>query len=562
MNSWKLACVSLVICSTCIGAGKLSAQVRTAWFDEFNSPASDEDIGIGVELDSEHNVVVAGWSEGVGTGRDALLLKYNRTGKLLWSSYYNGTGNSDDSGSSPVIDSNDNIFLSVSADGGSAGWDFLVLKYDPNGTLLWDKRFNGTGNGTDYTGLYGALEVDPAGNAYVVGYSWSAAGHYELVTIKYRPDGTEDWLTRYTGPHATKRNTYGWALAFAPSGSLYVAGNTANISGDSDYLLLKLDPATGAIIWDKLYDGAYNLDEGLYDIVLDQSENIYLVGYSETSGGFEYCAMKCDSSGLFQWEGRWGGTKGYHYAWVIDVDSLGNSYVTGASMTTGGQYDIVTVKYDAQGTREWAQRYRDSGVFGEDWGNHVEVGPDGNIYVTGRIWRYFNDGFDAVTLKYDPAGTLLWDEVYGGSVGGDDTGFEVAIDDDNNVFVAGTARGFGTGSDALLIKYSQSPAPSLTVTPDPLQPGQHGSVQAIDLEPLTLTFLAYSVVGSNPVFIPPINVTLNLTQPKQAGPAMTTDGVGSVGWGSTVHPALSGINIWFQVAQYNQVTNVVATFVL
>jgi len=90
-------------------------------------------------------------------------------------------------------------------------------------------------------------------------------------------------------------------------------------------------------------------------------------------------------------------------------------------------------------------------------------------------------------------------------------------------------------------------------------PGQYGSLQAINLEPLTPTFLAYSVLGSASTFIPPINVTLGLKQPKQVGPTMMTDGVGSVGWGSTIPPSMSGINIWFQAAQYNQVTNVVAT---
>jgi hypothetical protein len=540
-------------------AGSLWGQVRTVWLNEYNGPADNEDVGAAVALDSGRNVIVCGWSTGATTGRDVLVVKYDRTGKLLWTRTYDGPANGDEYCGDIVIDSNDNIFVNGWSDGGSTLTDMIVLKYAPDGTLLWDNRFNGPANGHDYMSLYGAMAVDAAGDAYAVGYSQTTAGHWEFVTIKYLADGTEDWVQNYTGPNPSKLNSYGYALALAPSGYVYACGDTANLAGDYDYTIVKYDAATGALVWDRQFDGVYGLDESVYDVVLDSSENIYLAGISDTAGGHEYCTVKYDSGGVFQWEGRYGGTAGYHYGWIIDVDDAGSSYVSGFSMTGGGQYNIATVKYDTNGVRQWNRSYSNTYYFGEDKANHLKVGPNGNCYVTGYIWDGYNTSFDAVTLKYDPNGTLQWDQVHNGPGSGEDSGLGIAVDDDANVYVAGLVQGLGTGADVLTIKYSQWPAPALTVTPDPLQAGLNADFAADNFEPLTETYLAYSLTGTGNVYVYMLNIALGLAQPKQLGSAKMTDGAGHVDWTFPVPVHLTGTNVWFQAAQYNQVTDVVAT---
>ena len=47
----------------------------------------------------------------------------------------------------------------------------------------------------------------------------------------------------------------------------------------------------------------------------------------------------------------------------VAVDSQGNVYVTGSSVKTGGDNDIVTIKYDSAGAQMWAKRFNGPGNY-------------------------------------------------------------------------------------------------------------------------------------------------------------------------------------------------------
>lgn len=536
------------------------AQPRMQWINEINGDGND--IGAAMAVDSHQNVVSLSWSETVGGDTDVVVEKYDRTGKFLWSATWGGQDQLDDTGVNLVIDSNDDIYVSGTSESATSGSDFMLLKFDANGDFVWEDLFDGSGNGTDYSSAFGTLAIDAEDNIYLAGFSWSADGLYEFMTIRYDGDGNQVWKQAYRGPNASIPNSYGWALEVSDAGDVYVAGDAANLNGDFDYTLVKYD-SEGNFVWDAQFDGVYGLGDSLYDLAVDANGNAYLTGISDTSGGFEYCVAKFDDGGNFLWEGRYGGTQGYHYGWVIDVDDLGNAYVSGASMTGGGEYDMKTVKFDAAtGAVAWANTYRDNFFFGEDWAYGIKVGPDGNIYVGGYISQWFYGGFDMAVVKYDPSGALVWDEIYEGlGIGGNETAYNVFIDDDLNVYVPGVSTRIDTGSDAVFIKYSQSPAPSLTISPDPLIAGQTGTFECLDFEPFTDTYLAYSTVGEGEVFVPFLNIGLGLAQPQQAAFTLTTDAGGDVTWNLPIPPDVVGLQVWFQAAQYNQVTNIVTTVI-
>ena len=138
-----------------------------------------------------------GSSYGGSSGSDYATLKYDPDGKLLWENRYNGPGNSDDSASAIAVDGNGNVYVTGGSHGGCSDLDYATLKYDPDGKLLWENRYNGPGNGEDRAS---AMAVDGNGNVYVTGGSYGGSCGVDYATLKYDPDGKLLWEKRYNGP--------------------------------------------------------------------------------------------------------------------------------------------------------------------------------------------------------------------------------------------------------------------------------------------------------------------------------------------------------------------------
>src|SRR5205809_344712 len=79
-------------------------------------------------------------------------------------------------------------------------------------------------------------------------------------------------------------------------------------------------------------------------------------------------------------------------------------------------------------------------------GSDVAVSADGSVYVTGIT---ANNGNDAVLLKFDASGTLLWERIWGGAAS--DAGLAVATAADGSVYITRTATSFGPSSNGLFV---------------------------------------------------------------------------------------------------------------
>src|SRR6185503_12822705 len=76
----------------------------------------------------------------------------------------------------------------------------------------------------------------------------------------------------------------------------------------------------------------------------------------------------------------------------------------------------------------------------------VAVSVDGSVYVTGVT---ADNGNDAVLLKFDTSGTLLWERTWGGT--SSDESLAVATASDGSAYIAGTATSFGPSSSGLFV---------------------------------------------------------------------------------------------------------------
>jgi uncharacterized delta-60 repeat protein len=144
------------------------------------------------------------------------------------------------------------------------------------------------------------------------------------------------------------------------------------------------------------------------------------------------------------WVRRYDGpAHGDDWATCIAVDSSGNVYVAGTSMSDTGQntqyLDFVTIKYYPNGDTAWVRR---SDFGGKDLPSGLGVDTQGNVYVAGT-----NNDSRMVTVKYSPTGNRLWYKFFGSQGGASD----LVLDSHGSIVVCGSS--YRASSDAATVKY-------------------------------------------------------------------------------------------------------------
>jgi len=93
----------------------------------------------------------------------------------------------------------------------------------------------------------------------------------------------------------------------------------------------------------------------------------------------------------------------------------------------------------------------------------------------------------------------------------------------------------------------------------PLFGGETGTFTVTKAYPNENTYLAYSLRGEGETYIPQLNITLGLDQPKQAGEVLTSDTEGTAIWELQIPPVSKLHLIWLQAAQRSETSNIILT---
>jgi hypothetical protein len=308
------------------------------------------------------------------------------------------------------------------------------------------------------------IALDSSGNIYVTGSSdatWGSPVHahsigYDAFVAKVNSNGNMLWNTFLGG----SIDDAGHSLASDGAGNVFVTGISEAswgspinpFSGSIDVFVAKLD-TNGNILWNTFL-GSGNDDRG-YGIALDNSGNMYIIGYSNTSwgsplnahsGGNDAFVAKLDNSGNLVWNTFLGG-EDEDYGYDIESDSTGNVYVTGESDATWGSpvyahsggYDAFVAGMDSSGNLLWNTFLGSSNY---DEGNAISLDSSGNIYVTGEsdaTWgspvNAHSGSGDAYVACMDSSGNLLWNTFLGSS--NYDEGNAISLDSSGNIYVTG-----------------------------------------------------------------------------------------------------------------------------
>ncbi|MDH5187031.1 MAG: hypothetical protein OEW70_08215, partial [candidate division WOR-3 bacterium] len=119
------------------------------WVRRYDGPASDFDVGLDLAFDQFGNCYVTGYSTNHSFNYDYATLKYSNSGIERWVRRYNGTGNGYDVARVIRINHQNQIFVAGGSYGFGTNLDFLNIRYDTSGNVIWMRRFDGGANLAD-----------------------------------------------------------------------------------------------------------------------------------------------------------------------------------------------------------------------------------------------------------------------------------------------------------------------------------------------------------------------------------------------------------------------------
>ncbi len=438
----------------------VTRNLRQSWVARYNGAANRPDFPVATAVDAQGNVYVTGYAQEQGSPSDFVTLKYDPAGNLLWRVLYDGIASADDHAQALALDGAGNVYVTGQSKGSGSGWDYATIKYDSNGNQLWVARYNGTANQDD---MPVAMAADVSGNVIVTGQSKGTGGHFNFVTIKYDANGNQLWLGRYIGPGKAEDDAQ--ALTVDSAGNVYVTGKSKGDGTDFDYATLKYS-STGAQLWVARYNGPANTVDSPAAIGVDTNGNVYVTGQSKGVGSdFDYTTIKYAGAGAELWVARYDGPDGtVDQATALAVDPSGDVFVTGGSKGAAGPFDYATLKYNTDGVLLWSARYNGSGN-SDDTAQAILLDDNGDAYVTGGA-KGAGTANDMTTVKYaSQDGQQLWAASYNGPANSDDIGRSLAISPNGTLYVTGESKGPGTEFDYALIKYVQPEPPIITLQP-------------------------------------------------------------------------------------------------
>jgi uncharacterized delta-60 repeat protein len=288
--------------------------------------------------------------------------------------------------------------------------------------------------------------------------SWMLSSFILLANIGFS-QLTQQWVARYNGT----ANGFDEARSLAVDnyGNVYVTGTVTDTASGLDIRTIKYN-AAGQVIWKAKWNGAANGNDEPFSIAVDSRGNAYVTGRSMGKGtDYDMITVKYNWFGVRQWSARYNDpNNGFDEAKSIAVDNNGNVYITGeGGLGANVTSDYVTIKYNGNGTRLWVANYNGPGR--NDGANALALDEYGNVYVTGRSPAGVDpdeEDMDMATVKYNTNGVQQWVARYDGPVAGNffDQGWAIAVDKYGNVYVTGNSANSNAedAADYATVKYN------------------------------------------------------------------------------------------------------------
>ena len=379
---------------------------------------------------------------------------------------------------------------------GKGNTDAVIVKYDKHNNVAWKKNFGGAA--ADYFNAVAALSdgIVAAGYADNSSFStgdWAGAGvtgkgNYDAIIVKYDHSGNIMWRKNFGGSANDQYNSViavaDGIIAVGYSEGGFNAGDWTGVTGNggTEAIIVKYDHS-GNVVCKKHFGGS-NYDR--YTSVTAAADGIIAAGASAAASfgtgdwadvpgnGASGIVVKYDHSGNVVWKNKLNGGYNSVVAVAGGVVAVGScsTFNTGdwAGIPGKGNTDAIIAKHDNNGNVVWKKSFGGSDL---DEYQSVVALPDGIVTVGVSYGNSFGNGDwagvskngnDAIIIKYDNSGNLVWKKHFGSN---GTTTYQSAAALSEGIVVAGYASGFGTGDwtgftekgllDAIMVKHGCDP---------------------------------------------------------------------------------------------------------
>lgn len=390
-----------------------------------------------VEKTADGGFIAAGYTQSnnlditdkSNTSFDFFISKFSSDNKLEWQKTFGG---SDDDRAADIIETKNGEFailgysksndFDVSTNAGSQ--DFWFIKLSSSGILISEKSFG-------YLGLdYGTTLLETKDNGFLI-------------------TGVLD-LTASNGQGNAK--------------------TTAVKHAGGDYWAIKTDNS-GNLLWSRYFGGSFT-DTPL-GVVETDANNFIIVGSSDSNdfnisdnkGTYDFWVVKISNSGNLIWEKSFGGSE-IDEARAITTTNDGNFIIVGDTRsndknvsTNNGAADIWVLKISTDGNLIWEKTI---GATNFDVARAITKTKDNGFLIAGSS-RSLDNGFenkgqnDALIIKINNTGELLWQQTFGGSK--IDFLYDITVLNNTSIIAVGESNSFDKDIpenkgfiDALIIK--------------------------------------------------------------------------------------------------------------
>ncbi|MCW3072089.1 MAG: hypothetical protein JWO44_1979 [Bacteroidetes bacterium] len=252
----------------------------------FNHTSNMNDVPVRI-IKSGSSIYISGAVQTGTASYDWAEVKYNTSGVQQAVKISTGGTTGIEEVHAMVQDASGNLYLAGITPTLTHGYDYDIIKMDSSLNILWEQTYDGADHLND---IANGIQVSASGDVYVTGASRTASAGDDYLTLKYNSSGSLIWSRTFND--SLNGNDVASAIVMDNSGKLVITGSAQTDLNNLDYYTLKYDTA-GTVVWSIYYDGDMHLNDRATNLAIDTVGAIVVTGSSETAAGvYEYATVR------------------------------------------------------------------------------------------------------------------------------------------------------------------------------------------------------------------------------------------------------------------------------